>query len=118
VDEHTGEARVIHPRWTAMIWRDNQFQASTWVIRADVWRSVRCDESLYYADDWCFAMRVEQAVGWEFYGGEPTGSATCWPGGLSDRDAAGEERFRRDRRFVIRSARSIRHGRARLRGAA
>ena len=106
-DEHRRAEYPIHEQWRGRLWRDNVFQASSWVIRRDVWAALRLDEELRYSDDWDFAIRIEHAYGWHFHS-ECTGTATCWPGGHTDVViSAAVKRRQADRKKVIRKTRDL-----------
>lgn len=79
-DEATGRARPVSARWATQLYRDNQFQASTTIVRVDVAEAIKFDESLRYCDDWDFAMRVQHAYGWRHFDAV-TGTATAFPDG-------------------------------------
>jgi GT2 family glycosyltransferase len=68
------------PTWRTRIFKDGVFCLCTCVFDRSVWREVGgFDESLRYADDWDFTMRVQHAVGWT-----PFHEVTCKAGAFPD----------------------------------
>lgn len=77
------ESKVFRPLdwWRRAIYWDGAFCICTCVVTAEVWRaSGGFDESLRYGDDWDFAMRIENAVGWTMFE-EVTCEAGAFDGG-------------------------------------
>jgi glycosyltransferase involved in cell wall biosynthesis len=84
--------------WASAVFRDSQFAASTTVFRREAWIAVGgYDESLRYADDWDFALRMQHLVGWSLHH-DVTGDAQEHPGGISD--AARRDRTKLKRRAI------------------
>lgn len=97
--------------WDTRLWADNQFQASCTAFDVDVWRGVGgYDESLRFADDWDFAIKVQSRVGWEYVPGSMAAivdaSGVSAPG---DRDK--ERQRAHDHAIVARRAQRARRAR-------
>jgi glycosyltransferase involved in cell wall biosynthesis len=94
---------VVRPPlgWHKGVYRDNQFAACTTVYPKAVWAEVGgYDDRLRYADDWDFAMKVQQAVGWAEHP-DITGEAAQYPGGHTDQTRTDKaKRARRDAELV------------------
>ena len=77
----SGEDFSPPSNWQNVIYRDGVFCICTMVVTVEVWRAVNgFDESLRYGDDWDFAMRVQNAIGWRHFD-EVTCDAGVFPGG-------------------------------------
>lgn len=113
IDEVAKQIRPLDPKWARRIYRDNQFQASTTVVPRAVWKAEPFDDSLRYADDWDWMMRVQHRFGWQLFD-EVVGTATAWPKSRSDASIARELA---DRAKVAERADRLRH-KARPEGAA
>ena len=83
-DELGERATAVGADWSARIYMENQFQASTTIVHRRVWERCPFDESLRWADDWDWHMRVQFHVGWSFFDAV-TGTATCWTDGHNKR---------------------------------
>ncbi len=84
LDPISGETRMPHPRWPTRMRTDNQFASSGIVFYLDTWRKVGgYSDTLRWGEDWDFALRVQQAVGWTEHV-EVTATHGEHPGGLSD----------------------------------
>jgi glycosyltransferase involved in cell wall biosynthesis len=113
ISERTGEVTRPSPKWWAAVYRDGQWSSSTTVFTREAFELVGgYDESLPHCDDWDFDVRVQHHVGWTEFA-EVTGTATTWPGGVSDAtdDVEKQVRIRACRRNVLQRARALRGGR-------
>lgn len=94
-DPVSGETWKPPALWRRRIYTDSMFTGCTNVYRKDVWREVGGhDESLRYAADWDFSMKVEFYIGWHMHD-EPTCEAGMHPGGFTDRSQRDPELSRR-----------------------
>lgn len=96
--------------WSSRLWYDNQFQASCTAFDVAAWQAVGgYDESLRFADDWDFALKVQAHCGWTFTGGVV---AHVDASGISAvGDPAKEARRSRDTATVAKRAQALRRSR-------
>jgi hypothetical protein len=89
--------------WAKRIWSDNQFQASCTAFDVAVWQAVGgYDETLRFADDWDFAVKVHARFGWDR---QYEIAAVVDASGISQPgDAAKEQARNRDLSTVARRA--------------
>lgn len=87
VNERDGKERHPLPEWNKLMQRDGQFFVSTTVVRRDVCQKARSAEQFRIGDDWFWTYLIHRICGWSMFA-ETTGTATDWPGGLSDRYAS------------------------------
>lgn len=87
VDPVEGKTFRPLPNWRRVIYWDGAFCICTIVVSADLWRDMGgFNESLRWADDWDFAMRVEQRHGWHMFA-----EATCLAGAFDGGHTKGAE---------------------------
>lgn len=106
-----GESQLgVFNGWDSRIWYDNQFQASCTAFDVAVWDAVGgYDESLRFADDWDFAVKVQRYTGWER---EFLAVARVDASGISAPGSpAKEARRAKDHAVVSKRAQAARRGR-------
>jgi glycosyltransferase involved in cell wall biosynthesis len=110
ISGETGREYPISHKWDRLLYRDNQFQASSTIVKRWVWERVPFDASLRYGDDWDWHMKVQHLVGWTYYPWA-AGEATCWPGGHSTpTDEIKQRRRDSDLNVVINRGLALRYG--------
>lgn len=97
--------------WSSRLWYDNQFQASCTAFDVAAWQAVGgYDESLRFADDWDFAVKVHAHCGWTREFGCDVARVDA-SGISATGDAAKEARRARDTATVAKRAQALRRSR-------